>query len=392
MNARADRFPLFDGLRAIAALSVLVYHVSGGGFNRLPSPLREALAHGDVGVAIFFVISGFLLYRPFVRARLRGDPMPRVAAYAWRRFLRIAPAYWVALTVVALVLGLHGVFTATGIPRFYGFAQIYWQHTAIGGIGQAWTLCVEVAFYVFLPLWALAQRRGGGRVDRELAALALLAAAGTAYIVWAAGAITPTGPGPYLEQPPGFVDQFALGMLLATLSARWEANGGRPPAAAWRFPSAGWALAALAFATVTLQPHLLGAQSRAGAYLVHHELYSLVAVGVVAPAVLFPAGRGLPGRVLGNRVLLTLGLWSYGIYLYHVAVIAKLQRPVDELVPAGAGWHFAGLAAATLVVTAAAAAVSYRLVERPALSLKNRVAVRSPAARGEAIAEPAPGS
>ena len=117
LNARAERFPLFDSLRAIAALSVIGVHgaVTAGIYN--DSTLRQFVSHLDVGVQIFFVISGFLLYRPFARARLEGADRPATGPYAWRRFLRIVPAYWVALTVIAWVQLDHAeVFTALGHP------------------------------------------------------------------------------------------------------------------------------------------------------------------------------------------------------------------------------------------------------------------------------------
>jgi len=115
--------PLFDSLRAIAALSVLCFHAAFFEFVRSDNALRPYTVHLDVGVSVFFLISGFLLYRPFVRARLfRAEP-PHVLAYGWRRFLRIVPAYWVALTVVALWLALPGVFTRSGIPTYYGFCR-----------------------------------------------------------------------------------------------------------------------------------------------------------------------------------------------------------------------------------------------------------------------------
>src|SRR5919199_254708 len=112
MNVRATRFPMFDGLRAVAALAVLCFHAAYfAGIGVTDSPLRPYAGRLEVGVSVFFVISGFLLYRPFVRARLESEPAPHAGAYAWRRFLRIVPGYWVALTVVALWLGLPGVFT-----------------------------------------------------------------------------------------------------------------------------------------------------------------------------------------------------------------------------------------------------------------------------------------
>src|SRR3954470_1351783 len=111
VNVRAERFPLMDSLRAVAALSVLAFHAAFfAGMYTSDSPLRPYLAQPLAGVTVFFVISGFLLYRPFVRARAADDPAPRASAYAWRRFLRIVPAYWLALTVIAVWLSLDTVF------------------------------------------------------------------------------------------------------------------------------------------------------------------------------------------------------------------------------------------------------------------------------------------
>jgi len=86
VNVHANRFPLFDSLRAIAAISVLLFHAALFRLLHVASPLRPYTAHLDVGVTIFFMISGFLLYRPFVRARLQGEESPHVPAYAWRRW------------------------------------------------------------------------------------------------------------------------------------------------------------------------------------------------------------------------------------------------------------------------------------------------------------------
>lgn len=102
------RFPCFDGLRALAALSIVVVHVSAySGADGL-SGFRDLLQRMDAGVAIFFVLSGFLLYRPFVAAHLHGRAQPATRPYLWRRFLRIYPAYLVVLTVVVYVFGAPG--------------------------------------------------------------------------------------------------------------------------------------------------------------------------------------------------------------------------------------------------------------------------------------------
>jgi peptidoglycan/LPS O-acetylase OafA/YrhL len=402
MNARAERFPLFDGLRAIAALSIVAFHaafyVLAGG------PLRPYTAHLDVGVTIFFLVSGFLLYRPFVRARMRDEPAPATGAYAWRRFLRIAPAYWVALTVVTIWLSLPDVFSEKA-PIFYGFAQIYDPGTGLGGIAQAWTLCVEVSFYAFLPLWALALRRlpGRGRPDtvalQEMAGLALLFTLSVAYKVWALKQTSPIAldSGPYLQPLPNFLDQFALGMGLAVVTVWLQARGERPEPRAIaflrRWPSTPFLLAAVAFWAVSTQIGLSGvllpAEYPPRTFLGRHELYSLIALGVVAPAVFAKPGRGVAGRLLGNPVVRWVGLVSFSIYLYHLAVVRELHERVhiggpDEL-------RLLAYFILASVCSAAIAAVSYYLVERPALSLKRLVRDRAIESQpAEALAEPAP--
>jgi peptidoglycan/LPS O-acetylase OafA/YrhL len=396
MNVRAGRFPLFDSLRAIAALSVLGFHAAFFQLVTSDSPLRPYTAHLDVGVTVFFLVSGFLLYRPFVRARLsEGDP-PNVPAYAWRRFLRIVPAYWVALTVVALWLGLSGVFTATGIPTYYGFLQIYDAGNSLGGIGQAWTLCVEVTFYAFLPLWALLMRRVvHGGVRRELIALALLWLASLAYKVWA---LKQTGPNdlnsaPYLQPLPNFLDQFAVGMALAVLSVEAEKRERLPRAieALRRHDWIPWLGALVAFWVVSTRIGFTGVPFQGASrrqFLGRHELYTLVALGLIVPAILAEPGRRLVGRILANRVLSYLGLISFGIYLYHFAVVKQLDDWLGHRIGGPAELRFLIHALLAVAAASAIASLSYYVVERPALRLKRLVRPPVRAERGEATEEP----
>jgi peptidoglycan/LPS O-acetylase OafA/YrhL len=400
LNVRATHFPLLDGLRALAALSVLAFHAAyTAGIGLTHSPLRPYAGRLEVGVSIFFVISGFLLYRPFVRARLEELPPPRAGAYAWRRFLRIVPAYWVALTVVTLWLGTPGVFTPSGILTFYGFAQSYSGDTLLGGIGQAWSLCVEVAFYAFLPLWALAMRKAGSRADprrafvHELLGLLLLAAASVAYKAWAleqAPASSLRSP-PYMLSFPGYLDQFAVGMLLAVLSVWYSGRDELPRALGLirRFPGLAWICAGIAFWAVSTQIGLNGGLLQpmsSRTFFERHALYSVVALGVVLPGV-FAAGKGLPVRLLSSRVAVYLGLISYGVYLYHDAVIRQVTKSIAI---SDFGLRFGTTLALGIAGAVALASVSYYLIERPALSLKTFFPLLTPAARGEAIAEPAP--
>src|SRR5260370_11063928 len=140
----------------------------------------------EVGVAIFFMISGFLLYRPFVASRLADSPGPRVVASLWRRGLRILPAYWVALRITVFLLHVPKELPSVGdLFLFYGLFHLYSLGNVIGPILSSYTLVTEISFYVFLPLYALAiSRWARGEPERQvpihLVVLGCLIAAGNA--------------------------------------------------------------------------------------------------------------------------------------------------------------------------------------------------------------------
>ena len=398
MNVRAARFPLFDSLRAIAATAVLGTHAAVfAGVMYSDTALRPYAARLEVGVAIFFAISGFLLYRPFVLARARGVAAPAPGPYAWRRFLRIVPAYWVALTVVAVWLGLPGVFSAEGVARYYGIAQAYDSSTIGGGIAQAWSLTIEVAFYAFLPLYAFALARLAGRrgLGAELAGLGVLVAVAAAWkLALVSGERVEVGP--WLLALPAYLDHFAAGMGLAILSVwlqvRDAADLPRPLRVLDRHPGIAWAIALAAFWAASTRIGLDGEffePIAADQYMARHYLYAIVAAGVVAPAVVGDTARGLVRRLLAWRPLLWLGLVSYGIFLWNLFVLGRLADwGLGDVRVAGS---YAGFIAVGLAATAAVAAVSYYLVERPALGLKRLFGDQPAAAnRGESLEEPAP--
>jgi peptidoglycan/LPS O-acetylase OafA/YrhL len=401
VNVRDLRFPLVDSLRAIAALSVVAAHAAFPAGIYEDDFLRQFVTRLDVGVTIFFLISGFLLYRPFVRARFVGEGQPSTGAYAWRRFLRIVPAYWVALTIIAYVQLDHSeIFSTHGFFTYYCFGQVYRPETGLGGIPQAWTLCVEVAFYAMLPIWALAVRRLPGGSPRELirwelVALALLALASLVYkvVLVEHNALDNSASGPYMLSLPQFLDQFAIGMALAVASVWWSSREKQPRAVRLvdQRPGIAWLVAFLAFVAAST---LIGLTGEFGEHIdrseffLRHYLFTVVAIGLLLPAFFGDPANGLVRRVLANRVLLWLGVVSYGIYLWHSAVYEQLTRwRFGEVTEATHRyvWFFAAAALSALV-----AAVSYYVVERPALKLKRLVGRREPGLPGEAVREPAP--
>ena len=168
-STATTRYPCFDGLRAVAATSIVVFHVASTSGATTVAGHGRYLARLDVGVAVFFVVSGFLLYRPFAVAHFGGRPAPRWREFWWRRLLRIYPAYWVALTVA--IVGFHSTHLHGFVDyaRHYALVQIYRPHYGLDGIVQTWTLAVEVSFYAALPLYAglvgrvIAWTRAAGR-------------------------------------------------------------------------------------------------------------------------------------------------------------------------------------------------------------------------------------
>lgn len=342
----------FDGLRALAAGAIVVYHLAFvlAAFDVAGSAWLTRL---NVGVPIFFVISGALLYLPFATAAARGAATPSIRDYAVRRAARIGPAYWVALPLVALALGLSGVLTPSGLVRYGLFLQIYAPETFTGGIGQAWTLDVEVVLYAFLALWvgAVAALL---RPRFEIAGLVAVIVLSLAWKVVvgrlvAAGDVDVT----VLAWPPAWADQFAVGMLLAVAAAR---------GAALR-PATGAALTAAAAGLFLL----LGAVDPGGGIvartLTDHVAKTLIAAALVAPVAL----RAAPA-LWSSAPMRWLGIRSYGLYLWHLAVMLQLDRwDVQDTIGT------AGFVAVAVAASVALGAASWALVERPSIGVGRRL-------------------
>lgn len=368
------RFPLFDGLRAVAVMSVLVGHAAGVTAFNAENGLGVLTARLDVGVTIFFLLSGFLLYRPFVSARERGTPAVRWPVFYRRRLLRIVPAYWVALTVLSIWPGLPGFGEDTW--RYYTFTQIYWIDSATQGIGPAWSLCIEMSFYLALPLLAagiarlVAGRARGMRI--ELGILALLALGSTILrsIVKAEGGIHVIS-----TTLVTYFDWFAIGMALAVLSVAWQGreHESRAIGLLRRRAWVPWAAAGAVYVVVATQfdlPRGFFAIYTDVGYQARHLGYALVALLLLLPAVFGAAGGGWPRRLLAHPLAMWLGLISYAIFLYQVPLTVWLREhqwwnPLP-------GLAFPMQVLATTILTVAFAVASYHLVERPILRHKDR--------------------
>lgn len=340
MRARLSRLDRLDDLRAVAASLVFACHASLWWLGSEGRPAEPGLFYlGRFGVAIFFVISGLVIYRPFVEAR-RSGRNPNVWAYTVRRVLRIVPAYWIALALLLILLPQQLPLLGSGSPAlFAGFGQIYSSRTFYGGLAVAWSLDVELCFYAAAPIIALGvgaliRRTRSGRIE----GLFLLC---VGLLSVAVRQLSPDGViGGTIV---GYGGWFAIGMALAVASANQSSLIHRirlRPGALWALAAAGY----LVLARHLSQPNPFPDQGTLLDYCGLGFLAALVVLGAVSDS-----GKATPiGKWLGDR--------SYGVYLWHLPILVWLATK------GLAGWEYLG---AALCLTLLAAHLSFLLVERP---------------------------
>ena len=369
----SSRSATVDACRGFAAL--LVYFGHTGTALSLP-PL---VLHGESGVHLFFVLSGYLLYGPFAKALLESTALPSIGRFYARRFLRIWPPFAVALVVssvaryllrnqppsVGLVLE-HALFVTNydfraGVPVFYRINAVFW------------TLAVEAQFYLLLPI--LAFRARALSPIRPLFAACLPIALCIAIGPCARSvefAFTDAGTAPRFRTLPSFLDLFGWGMAVAVL----EVSVGRWLRAHKALVAS---LASFGLALVLAANNyreVVGAGWLAGDSLRYTVAFSLL-IGAGFAALLLALTSRDWGRITSRlrAPLAAVGTISYSLYLYHLLVQQFLFRvvPLPNI-----HFYLRGFLAGLifLPLTLAVSAAAYFLIERPshryAQSLKKR--------------------
>ncbi|HEX6390143.1 MAG TPA: acyltransferase [Solirubrobacteraceae bacterium] len=362
----ADREGLFfagDSLRGGACAIVVLCHVYLGLAVRQPQyEWNHAALVYEVGAACifsFFILSGYLVGGPFARRFVAGREMQPLRVYAEKRLRRVLPAFWVLLTVLILWFGTLGA-TKGQLAATYLFQQNFFPNAvSLSYMQQAWTLDIEVAFYVALPImfW-FAHRVWGGRGTPERRRTWLLIFLASTFVISfllhqehpAANSTTTTLLTFWWPVAPGI----ALA-ILEEPGRRWLAGtqrGRRLGLAAM----AGGAL--LLLAVMIKQPEPTGIKTFAA------EL--VAASGILGGAMVWQWATGRVPWPFGARWLHALGRWSLSIYLIHIGI----GRELFDHLPDGLGqWgSFAFMGAGMLGGSIVVGGLMWWLVEEPILN------------------------
>lgn len=415
-DVKQDAIGVLDGVRAIACLSVIAYHI-----NRYTSithvwtgdvgPLASSLALiGWSGVTLFFILSGFLLFRPYAKAILFDEPWPSLRLFYTRRALRIWPAYYVALLLLIL-LTQQQFLQAAHLPDLGLFVTFFMDssHATYQEInGPFWTLAVEWQYYLLLPLLAwlfcLIARHGRLRWRVLLLALCLFALIGwgLATRYWGRNAQLHPAQSSFLTHPlydvalfflygqtGKFLEDFAIGMLVCLLYVLAKrATGqnllriGLEHLSMWLW---GLGLVALVFmAAWSAYPTLSWLDPYIGAHNWLCELGLAIAYGLCLLAVLF----GPPGlqRPFAWWPLRWIGLISFSLYIWHLPLINFF---IMHILPHVQGhrniYIYASYWLWVVVAVVPFSYLSFKLIEQPWIKLADRTRRKEVLARGSAL-------
>jgi peptidoglycan/LPS O-acetylase OafA/YrhL len=355
-----------DVLRAIAALMVIGFHsgglvgggAQGNGLIWLPYNL-------DTGVELFFVLSGYLISLPFLRSLVNGGPAPDTVSYSGRRAARILPGYWLALCIATyLATRQPGSLPPLGmlLPQVALIQGVIPGDGGLGPLVVGWTLSVEAAFYIGIPIttWALLKHRATWSV-RSLAGMTCAAWVVSAAIACCVASFIPTSPLSTLalRGPAGLMCQFCPGILVALIQVGSDRGSAvaRRSQAAWILIGGGligWVLV-VAIAGSAPSPLALVMRNQACGLL-----FGLVLLGTLEM-------RGAVSRF--TRIVALVGTVSYGIYLWHwlaLEVVGSTGFRVGFPVPLMIDWALG--AAVLTIATLPLAIFSWRVVEKRAIS------------------------
>lgn len=369
---RQGPFAALDGIRGLAAVGVVVYHVAQiTGFVDRWFILGQGLDKlGNFAVTIFFALSGFVLYLPYSEAIFANQPLPRTLPFLSRRARRIYPGYWMALLGWALFASASDLRAMQPVQAFF-LADGYTRSSGVfSGLAVAWSLRIEIAFYLVLPLIAALvasecrhATSSRGILTRQVAGIGILVAISHAFRILVLSADLSVRQSLWL---PNYLDCFAFGMLLA-IGATWLEAGGSLPVGIQQFADRAWPAAivtALLYAAAAIVDGPSTGFARGSSYavrVIQPPLQALAALVMLVPATLGRRDQRAI-RLLNRPTFAALGAISYGLYLWHTTVLDHVHTRINT---GSATLDMAVITVLTTIPSMAIAVLSYRIVERP---------------------------
>ncbi|HEY9679210.1 MAG TPA: acyltransferase [Drouetiella sp.] len=324
------RFAFIDGLRGIAALSVVFFHLylmtklnHPAALTAIPDLLCTVVSHGDRGVQVFFTLSGFVIAHSLRKMTTRGEAL----IFMVKRFLRLCPAYWLVLCAVffgAQVMGRAGLNTTLHklTPGDLLASMFYCQYLVHANpvLGPAWTLCMEMSFYLFMSGLAILCAFSKNLATRKAVTTVILFAIAMLQIPH----IATTG-----------WSLFAAGYLCYTKITDGKFSN-------------------LFFVLVA---------SILGVAVVFSNLSALV--GVLTAVLIYATHRcGMMNKFLAQPVFQYLGTISYSLYLVNMNVCALTTKLADKFAHQNPVLNCLWFGA-TILLCIVSAHVLYKFVEGP---------------------------
>lgn len=379
IRASASFFPELESLRGWAILLVFLFHADGAitGDGRIGTTVSPALAFitaGHTGVTLFFVLSAFLLARPFLEERCGGRRVERKNFFR-RRVLRIMPLYAAAVAAAvalsysnagALVDGLCALFF---LNSFTGSVSSLIPYSAVW-----WSLATEVQFYLVLPLLGLSLRT---RIGRIIGIAVLLAWAIAYAVVTTDDSLLSAGARFRLNLSlPGRAPAFLFGVAAAWVvlhhgerirvamqKQAWLRNGG-----ADLLLLASLSVLGLLLQKVTARGFISAEITMSAWHLAESLLWTTILMLVVLAPLRTRA-------MISNRLMGILGLLSYSLYLIHEPILFLGLGPlVGRGIPLDIDLNLRIVAfGAAFILCISMSALTYRVIERPFLVRKAKI-------------------
>lgn len=373
-----NRMGYADALRAIAILAVIIHHVAKLAGFRISGMTHELTFLGTWGVDCFFVLTGFLLSGPFLRAVVDEAKMPSFKLF-WRRlFLRIYSLYAVCLLLSVADLAFGGAAPSFGdILTHATFTHNFFPNYMPSINGPLWTMALDAQFYLVLPLFAFVFVGALRRLNRLQRIRAVWIAIGSAIVLSLLERCIVTAV--LLRDPmttydtisfwtrnlPGMASEFAIGIgiAFASMVAPIPRLGGRSSVAILA-AMAGLAILSAKFEMIDLR-HV-------------RETLAIVTTrdfvgGCAAALLLFlflTVDSPVLARIVGSSWTRTAAALAYGVYLFHYPILQHVIAAYSGRI--GSTIVTIVLGTVALAISVGLAAILHVFIERPFLSLRDR--------------------